>query len=79
MDRTRLTFNFDDPSLESLERLTREAGFPTMGATMHAAIQLIDEIRRHAADGCSEVILRNPGTGSSHHLRLDPRTLQAVR
>ena len=78
MDGTRVIFDFDNPNFENLKRMTRDCGFETMGATLHAAIHLVDEIQRHGVDGCTEVILRNPRSGSSHRLQVDPRTLQKV-
>jgi hypothetical protein len=64
MDRTRVVFNFDDRSLTELKRLTASAGFPTMAATIRAALSVVGTIEQARQNGDTQLIVRNPSTGS---------------
>jgi hypothetical protein len=68
MQGTRLVLRFDDSNFEGLKRVTRTAGFPTVGATMQAALKLIGTLQKYAEAGQTEIIVRNPRTGDTDHI-----------
>jgi Arc/MetJ-type ribon-helix-helix transcriptional regulator len=58
----RVVFTFDERSLDSLERLTEQGQYPSMAETVREALRVSRAIHSQAAQGFTEVIVRNPKT-----------------
>jgi hypothetical protein len=78
MDGTRVVFDFDDRNLAELKRITANAGYPTMGATIHAALQVIGILQEESKGGETQLIVRNPATGSQRVIELSPKARSIV-
>ena len=55
-------FSFDEQSLDSLKRITKQGRFPSMADTVRESLQVSRALQVHAGQGFTEVILRNPET-----------------
>ncbi len=62
--KKRVVFDFDSASFQTLERLRIRGGHTTLGQTISNAIRVLATIEQQSRKGFSEVILRNPYTGS---------------
>lgn len=59
----RVAFTFDERSLTTLEEMTDEGNFPSMGDTVKESLQISRALQTQAKKGFSEIIVRNPETG----------------
>ena len=59
----RVVFSFDERSLDSLERLTEQGHFSSMGETVRESLQIARALQSQATQGFTEVVVRNPETG----------------
>jgi len=58
----RVVFSFDERSFESLEKMTEQARYPSMGQTVKDSLQVLRALQNQAKQGYKEVIVRNPET-----------------
>ena len=58
--KRRVVFTFDEPSLESLEEITKTARFASLGETVKESLRVSRALQKQAGDGFSEVVVRNP-------------------
>jgi Arc/MetJ-type ribon-helix-helix transcriptional regulator len=59
----RVVFSFDDRSLESLERMTKQGKYPSMANAVRDSLQITRALQSQAERGFTEIIVRNPETG----------------
>jgi hypothetical protein len=70
-ESTRVIFTFDRESLETLRTIQEKMGFKSLAETVRESLRLANSLREQAEKGFSEVILRNPKTGSERVLVID--------
>ena len=71
MPRTKqVLFTFDERSFASLEALTLQKGFSSMSHTVQESLPIMGALQKHAAEGFTEVIVRNPETDERRVLRI---------
>ena len=58
----RVVFSFDDRSLESLERMTKQGRYPSMANAVRDSLQITRALQSQAEQGYTEIIVRNPET-----------------
>jgi predicted ATPase len=58
----RIVFTFDEKSLGSLEQVKKRGKFSSLGTAVRESIQINQELHDQAAEGFSEVVVRNPKT-----------------
>jgi len=58
----RVVFTFDESSLDSLKQVQEKGDFASMGTAVREAVQISEVLQEQAADGFTELILRNPKT-----------------
>jgi len=58
----RVVFDFDESSFESLQELTEQGRFGSMGETVRDSLQIARALRSQAGSGFTEVVVRNPDT-----------------
>lgn len=71
MEGTRVVFTFDERSLAVLKQMTEESHFPSMAATVRAALRIVNTLQTQAKNGYTEVIVRNPTTGAERMIVID--------
>lgn len=71
----RVVFSFDERSLESLEKLTKQGRFSSMADTVRESLQISRALQSQANQGFTEVLVRNPETNEEKILVIP--TLQA--
>ena len=59
----RVAFTFDERSLDTLEDMTKEGQFSSMGDTVRDSLQISRALQSQAKGGFTEIIVRNPETG----------------
>jgi hypothetical protein len=59
----RVAFTFDERSLLTLEEITKEGRFSSMGDSMRESLQISRALQEQAREGFSEIVVRNPSTG----------------
>lgn len=59
----RVAFTFDERSLTTLDDMTKDGKFATMGDTVRESLQISRALQNQAKNGYVEVIVRNPKTG----------------
>lgn len=59
----RVTFTFDDRSLDTLKSMTEEGHFGSMAETVRESLQISRTLQKQAERGFSELTVRNPETG----------------
>jgi Arc/MetJ-type ribon-helix-helix transcriptional regulator len=59
----RVTFTFDERSLDTLEDMTEEGKFSSMAETVRESLQIGRALQSQAKKGFKELIVRNPDTG----------------
>jgi hypothetical protein len=64
----RVVFTFDDNSLESLKQIQHRGDYVSMGTAVRDAVQLSEVLQDQAADGFTEIVLRNPKTHQEKNL-----------
>jgi len=62
MSNKRIVFTFDPKSLGSLEQVKERGGFSSLGTAVRESIQINEELHDQAAEGFSEIVVRNPKT-----------------
>ena len=58
----RVVFSFDQRSYESLEKMTEQGHYPSMGNAVKDSLQVSRALQNQAQQGFREVIVRNPET-----------------
>lgn len=58
----RVTFTFDERSLDTLEDMTREGQFSSMAETVRESLQISRALQSQAKKGYTEITVRNPDT-----------------
>ena len=58
----RVMFTFDERSLDSLQRITKEGRYPSMAETVRDSLQINRALQVQAQQGFTEVVVRNPQT-----------------
>ena len=58
----RVIFNFDERSLESLQKMTEQGRYPSMASAVKDSLQISHALQSQAAQGFTELIVRNPET-----------------
>jgi hypothetical protein len=58
----RIVFTFDEKSLGSLEQVKERGKFSSLGTAVRESIQINQVLHDQAAEGFSEVVVRNPKT-----------------
>lgn len=58
----RVVFTFDERSLDSLERLTKEGNYSSMADAVRDSLRLRWALQRQAEQGFVEIVVRNPKT-----------------
>jgi hypothetical protein len=58
----RVVFSFNESGLDSLKQVEARGDFPSMGAAVRESIQISEILQNQAAEGYTEVVLRNPKT-----------------
>jgi len=58
----RVVFSFNENGLESLKQVQTRGDFPSMGTAVRESIQISEILQDQAAEGFTEVVLRNPRT-----------------
>lgn len=66
----RVVFSFDERSLESLENLREEGNFNTLAQTVRESLHIAHALQKLAAEGFTEVSVRNPDSGDERVLVL---------
>ena len=59
----RVTFTFDERSLDTLEDMTEEGKFSSMAETVRESLQISRALQSQAKQGYTELTVRNPDTG----------------
>lgn len=59
----RVTFTFDERSLDTLEDMTEEGKFSSMAETVRESLQISRALQSQAKKGYKELVVRNPDTG----------------
>jgi Arc/MetJ-type ribon-helix-helix transcriptional regulator len=59
----RVTFTFDERSLDTLEDMTEEGKFSSMAETVRESLQISRALQSQAKKGFKELVVRNPETG----------------
>ena len=70
-ESSRIIFTFDKRSLQILEDMTRESEFPSMAATVRAALRVVRSLQEQAKRGFSDVIVQDPDTLEQRRLVID--------
>jgi hypothetical protein len=60
----RVVFTFDERSLEGLEELKKTGGYGTLADTVRDSLRMFRAIKKQSNDGFTEILVRNPKTGS---------------
>ena len=58
----RVVFTFDERSLDSLERLTRQGAYSSMADAVRDSLRLRRALQQQAEQGFVELVVRNPKT-----------------
>lgn len=58
----RVVFTFDERSLESLKTMTDQGRYPSMANAVKDSLQITHALQNQAAQGFTEIIVRNPET-----------------
>ena len=58
----RVVFTFDERSLESLKTMTDQGRYPSMANAVKDSLQITHALQNQAAQGFTEIIVRNPAT-----------------
>ena len=69
----RIVFEFDDEATAQLIGLMDRHNFQTMGKTISYCLGLTTSIGKHADEGFTELIVRNPNTSEQRKLILPPK------
>jgi hypothetical protein len=64
MAKTRVVFNFDNRSLAGLQQLKEQTKVATLGDVVSDSLQISHALMTQAANGFSEVVVRNPKTNA---------------
>jgi len=59
----RVTFTFDERSLDTLEDMTEEGHFSSMAETVRESLKISRALQSQAKKGFTELNVRNPETG----------------
>jgi hypothetical protein len=73
----RVVFSFDERSLESLQKLTKQGRFSSMADTVRESLQISRALQGQAHQGFTEIVVRNPETNEERVLvipNLQPET-----
>jgi hypothetical protein len=74
----RIMFTFDNRSFDTLQEMTKEAHYPSLGTTIRDAIRITRTLQKLAGDGYTDVVVRNPITGEERTL-IPPELIQPPR
>ncbi len=58
----RVVFSFDERSLESLEKITKQGRYTSMASAVKDSLQISRALQGQVEQGFSEIIVRNPQT-----------------
>lgn len=58
----RVVFTFDERSLDSLERLTKQGAYSSMADAVRDSLRLRRALQQQAEQGFVELVVRNPKT-----------------
>jgi len=58
----QVIFSFDERSLESLRKMTEQGRYPSMASVVKDSLQINHALQSQAAQGFTEIIVRNPKT-----------------
>lgn len=58
----RVVFSFDERSLESLEKITKQGRYTSMASAVKDSLQISHALQGQVEQGFSEIIVRNPQT-----------------
>jgi hypothetical protein len=58
----RVVFSFNEAGLDTLKQVQAKGNFPSMGTAVRESIQISELLQDQAAEGFTEVVLRNPRT-----------------
>jgi len=58
----RVVFSFDERSLESLEKITKQGRYTSMASAVKDSLQISRALQGQVDQGFSEIIVRNPQT-----------------
>ena len=58
----REVFTFDECSLESLKRMTKQGRYPSMANAVRDSLQISRALQNQVEKGFTEIIVRNPET-----------------
>ena len=59
----RVAFTFDERSLVTLEDMTEEGHFSSLGDTVRESLQISRALQSQVKEGFTEILVRNPDTG----------------
>jgi metal-responsive CopG/Arc/MetJ family transcriptional regulator len=60
MSKKRVVFTFDERSLDSLEKLKKEARFDSLADAVRNSLQVVRALQQQKQQGYTEVVVRNP-------------------
>lgn len=61
-NKRRVVFTFDERSLESLERITKQGHYNSMAESVRDSLQINRALQAQAEEGFTQVVVRNPQT-----------------
>ncbi len=62
-NKRRVVFTFNERSLESLERITKQGHYNSMAESVRDSLQINRALQTQAEEGFTQVVVRNPQTG----------------
>jgi Arc/MetJ-type ribon-helix-helix transcriptional regulator len=66
----RIIFTFDDSAVDSLDSIQARHRYKSKGEVIRTALSLMQALSSHADKGFTDVLLKNPKSGSTRHLIL---------
>ncbi|MGE0883695.1 MAG: hypothetical protein AB7P14_09135 [Blastocatellales bacterium] len=75
----RVVFTFDERSLESLKTMTDQGRYPSMANAVKDSLQITHALQNQAAQGFTEIIVRNPETNDERVIVIPSLTPSAKK
>ena len=72
MPNQRMVFTFDERGVDNLRKMQAEGHFPSMATVVRDSLRISRTLQQQAADGFSEVLVRNPKTGEARVVVVPP-------
>jgi hypothetical protein len=72
MANQRMIFTFDERGVDNLKKMQAEGHYPSMATVVRDSLRISRALQQQAAEGFSEILVRNPKTGEARVIVAPP-------